>query len=89
MRWSHQLVFCGFYLLFAIVSDRSPPPVSLWALFEISTVHKQSNGTLLLKRMTKLHTIIIIFIIFFCQEKATSDDPVLLSIVMCKGSHAM
>ncbi|KAL5662773.1 hypothetical protein ACJX0J_029898, partial [Zea mays] len=32
--------------------------------------------------MTKLHTIIIIFIIFFCQEKATSADPVLLSIVI-------
>ncbi|KAL5660974.1 hypothetical protein ACJX0J_028099 [Zea mays] len=31
--------------------------------------------------MTKLHTIIIIFIIFFCQEKATSADPVLLSIL--------
>jgi hypothetical protein len=86
MRWSHHLDFCGFCLLFAIVSDRSPPPVSLWALFEISTVHKQSNGTLLLKRMTKLHTIIIIF---FCQEKATSADLVLLSIVMCKGLHAL
>ena len=63
----------------------------LFVIFQsvVQTVHKQSNGTLLLKRMTKLHTIIIIFIIFFCQEKATSADHVLLSIVMCKGSHAL
>jgi len=40
---SHHLDFCGFCLLFAIVSDRSPPPVSLRALFQISTMHKQSN----------------------------------------------
>ena len=40
---SHHLDFCGFCLLFAIVSDRSPPPASLRALFQISTMHKQSN----------------------------------------------
>ena len=50
MPWGHHLHFCGFSLLFAIVSDRSPPPVSQWAPFQISgsIMCKESNWILFL-----------------------------------------